>query len=105
MKLSRRESRIRRHKRVRAKVRGTAMRPRLSAFRSNKYLHLQLIDDEAGRTLAAAFSEEADAAGKLLAKRALEQGIKQAVFDRGGYKYHGQVKKAAEAIRAAGLRL
>ncbi len=101
---SRRENRIRRHKRVRARVRGTATRPRLSVFRSHKYVHLQLIDDETSRTLAAAFGKEALAAGRLLAKRASDLGIKAAVFDRGGYKFHGRVKQLAEAVRSGGLK-
>jgi large subunit ribosomal protein L18 len=113
----RRESRLRRHMRVRKKIYGTAERPRLAVFRSNKHLVLQVIDDEAGRTLAAASTTEAseratgnggsvEAAtriGKLLAERAKAVGIDKVVFDRGGFAYHGRVAAAAEAAREAGL--
>ncbi|MBI2637860.1 MAG: 50S ribosomal protein L18 [Candidatus Sungbacteria bacterium] len=112
---SKRSKRIRRHRRVRANIMGTALRPRLSVFRSNKHLHLQLIDDEAGRTLVAAETREvkktkgkqgsaASEVGTLLAKKALEKGIKEIVFDRGGYRYHGNIKKLADAARAGGLK-
>ena len=115
--------RIIRHKRVRAKVRGTKKCPRLSIFRSNRGMYVQLIDDEAGLTLASAFSKEIKAgeakAGKggsslkkdisfqlggLLAKKAALKKIKQVVFDRGGYKYHGRVKALAEGAREGGLK-
>jgi large subunit ribosomal protein L18 len=113
----RRESRIRRHRRVRKKVHGTAERPRLAVFRSNKHLIAQVIDDDAGRTLAAASTAEAeqraagsgstvDAAsriGKLLAERAKAAGIEQVVFDRGGFIYHGRIAALAAAAREAGL--
>jgi large subunit ribosomal protein L18 len=113
----RRESRLRRHTRVRKKIYGTAERPRLAVFRSNKHLLLQVIDDEAGRTLAAASTTEAseratgnggsvEAAtriGKLLAERAKAAGIDKVVFDRGGFAYHGRVAAAAEAAREGGL--
>jgi large subunit ribosomal protein L18 len=113
----RRESRIRRHRRVRKKVHGTAERPRLAVFRSNKHLIAQVIDDDAGRTLAAAPTAEAeqraagsgstvDAAsriGKLLAERAKAAGIEQVVFDRGGFIYHGRIAALAAAARDAGL--
>ena len=109
-----REKRIRRHKRVRAKISGTATRPRLSVFRSHEHSHLQLIDDLQGMTLAAASTLEvkegkgkqakAIAAAKLLAKRAGEAGIKEVVFDRSGYKFHGRVKAIAEAARSGGLK-
>ena len=92
----RRESRIRRHGRVRKKIHGTAARPRLAVFRSNKHLVLQLIDDEAGRTLAAASTNEP-------AERAKAAGIEKVVFDRGGFAYHGRVAAAADAAREAGL--
>ena len=106
--------RLRRRRRVRAKVRGTATRPRLSVFRSNRGIFAQLIDDDAGRTLAAVNWTEADLrglkpmeqateAGKLLAARAKEAGIDTAVFDRGGYRYHGRVKALAEGAREGGL--
>lgn len=103
--------------RIRAKIRGTASRPRLSVFRSNRYLLVQLIDDMAGRTLAAASVREikktaktgrvvmATRLGALIAERAGKQHITQAVFDRGGYQYHGAVRAVAEAARAGGLNL
>lgn len=106
--------------RIRRKVHGTAERPRLSVFRSNQNLHLQLIDDREGRTLASVSTLEpafadlgfasggtvpaAEAAGKLLAERAREAGIEHAVFDRNGYDYHGRVRAVAEAAREAGLQ-
>jgi large subunit ribosomal protein L18 len=107
-----RESRARRHRRVRGKVAGTAERPRLAVFRSNRGITAQLIDDEAGRTLAAVESiefrgikpmEQAAQVGKALAERAKGAGIESAVFDRGGYQYHGRVKALAEAAREGGL--
>src|SRR3954466_6835031 len=107
--------RLRRHRRVRAKVRGTAERPRLAVFRSNKGVQAQLIDDVAGRTLAAVNwtesdlkelgrMEQATRAGGLLAERAKSAGIESVVFDRGGYRYHGRVKALAEGAREGGLR-
>jgi large subunit ribosomal protein L18 len=109
------QRRLKRRRRVRAKVTGTAERPRISVFRSNRGLFLQLIDDEAGRTLAAVSWTEADLkslrgaeqarkAGSLLAERAKAAGVENAVFDRGGYQYHGRVKALAEAAREAGLQ-
>jgi large subunit ribosomal protein L18 len=106
--------RLRRRRRVRAKVRGSAERPRLSVFRSNRGVSAQLIDDVSGRTLAAvnwtegdvkgmAKMEQATQVGKLLAERAKAAGIETAVFDRGGYQYHGRVKALAEGAREAGL--
>ncbi|MFN3597383.1 MAG: 50S ribosomal protein L18 [Rubricoccaceae bacterium] len=105
-------ARIRR--RIRAKVAGTASRPRLSVFRSNKYIYAQLIDDVAGVTLAAASSREngtegspqerSRATGQRLAERARAAGIDVAVFDRGGYRYHGNVKALAEGAREGGLQ-
>jgi large subunit ribosomal protein L18 len=117
MKRTKRESRQRRHWRVRARVRGTAARPRLAIFRSNKYIYAQLIDDDAGTTLAAASSLQKDVAGdvgsgsmaaatavgKTLAERAKEKGMDRVSFDRGGYKYHGRVKALADGAREAGL--
>ena len=102
------KSRDRRRTRIRSKVKGTAERPRLSVFRSNKHIYAQLIDDVKGRTLAAA-SGVADVSassgvGKVLAEKALESGIKEVVFDRGGYKYHGRVKALAEGAREGGLK-
>ena len=113
----RRTGRIIRHARVRKKIQGTAARPRLAVFRSNKDLVLQVIDDEAGRTIASASSNEAaqrglgsganvDAATRLatlVAERAKSAGVEKVVFDRGGFAYHGRVAAAAEAARAAGL--
>jgi large subunit ribosomal protein L18 len=113
--LTKREARAKRHRRIRGKVRGTAERPRLVVSRSNKGIAAQLVDDLEGRTLAAAswqnlegFSgtktEQAAAVGKLLAERARSAGIESAVFDRGGYLYHGRVKALAEAAREGGLQ-
>jgi large subunit ribosomal protein L18 len=104
-----------RHHRLRAKVSGTAVKPRLNIFRSNTGIYVQFIDDENGKTLAAASSSEikskgkkselSAAVGKLAAEKALKLGITEAVFDRGGYQYHGRVKSLAEAVRSAGLKL
>jgi large subunit ribosomal protein L18 len=106
--------RLKRRRRVRAKVRGSAERPRVSVFRSNRGIFAQLIDDDAGRTLAAVNwtesdlrslkpLEQASKAGELLAERAKAAGIETAVFDRGGYRYHGRVKALAEGAREGGL--
>ncbi len=110
------ELRRRRHNRVRRKVHGSAERPRLAVFRSNKHISAQLIDDDAGRTLAAASSTEGDlrgnpggnvdaatTVGKLVATRAKSAGITTVVFDRGGFAYHGRVAALADAARAEGL--
>src|SRR3989344_5486044 len=105
------EKRIRRHKRIRAKIAGTAERPRLSVFKSNKYLYAEIIDDVAGRTLAAASSlefnkkvkDEAREVGKTIAQRACDKKIKKIVFDRGGYVYTGKVKALADGARDGGL--
>jgi large subunit ribosomal protein L18 len=109
--------RKRRHKRVRAKISGTAERPRLNVSRSIQHIYAQLIDDTEGRTLASASTlestlrdktggniEAANAVGKLIAERALEKGITAVVFDRGGYRYHGRVKALADAAREGGLQ-
>ena len=96
--------RIQRHKRVRSKVVGTSNRPRLSVFRSNKYVFLQLIDDSKGETLASIRSDLAFDAGKLLAEMAKKKNIKEAVFDRGGYVYGGRVKQVADGAREGGLK-
>ena len=107
--------RLRRRRRVRAKVRGTAERPRLSVFRSNRGIQAQLIDDTAGRTLAAVTwtegelksmprIDQAKRAGELIAERGRKAGVEECVFDRGGYRYHGKVKALAEGAREAGLR-
>jgi large subunit ribosomal protein L18 len=106
--------RLKRRRRVRAKVHGSAVRPRISVFRSNRGIFAQLIDDDAGRTLASVQwteealrslkpMEQAEEAGKLLASRAKDAGIDTAVFDRGGYQYHGRVKALAEGAREGGL--
>jgi large subunit ribosomal protein L18 len=106
--------RLKRRRRVRAKVRGTAERPRIAVFRSNRGIFAQLIDDDAGRTLAAVNwtepelrslkrMEQANKAGAVLAERAKAAGVETAVFDRGGYQYHGRVKALAEGAREAGL--
>ena len=110
-----RKARVRRHKRVRTKVFGTAERPRLVVFRSNRGIEAQLVDDVEGRTLAAASwlhvrgfkgnkTAQAAEVGKLLAQRAKEAGLETVVFDRGGYLYHGRVKALADAAREGGLR-
>jgi large subunit ribosomal protein L18 len=107
-------SRLRRRRRVRAKVRGTAERPRLSVFRSNRGMVAQLIDDDRGHTVAAVSWTEADLrdlkpmdqakrAGEVLANRAREAGVESCTFDRGGYRYHGRVKALADGAREAGL--
>jgi large subunit ribosomal protein L18 len=107
-----------RHRRVRQKVTGTVSRPRLCVFRSLNHIHAQLIDDSKGQTLVSMSTldsqirskangivkiKKAEEVGTLLAGRALNKGIKQVIFDRGGYKYHGRVKALAEAARKAGL--
>ena len=108
------QQRLKRRRRVRAKVTGTAERPRISVFRSNRGIHAQLVDDLAGHTLAAVSwtesdlrslkpMEQAEQAGKTLAERAKAAGIEAAVFDRGGYRYHGRVKAFAEGVREGGL--
>lgn len=95
-----------RHKRIRAKIYGSKERPRLSIFRSNKYIYAQLIDDDAGKTLVSVYYalKNAEKVGESIAKKALEKKIKTIVFDRGGYKYHGRVKALAEAARKEGLK-
>ena len=109
------QTRLRRRRRVRAKVRGTAERPRLSVFRSNRGIQAQLIDDVNGHTLAAVNwvepdlkslgrMEQAKKAGELLAERAKAAGVETCVFDRGGYRYHGKVKALAEGAREGGLK-
>jgi len=109
------EHRLRRRRRVRAKVRGSAERPRLSVFRSNRGVQAQLIDDVGGKTLAAVYwteqelkglgrMDQAKRAGEILAERAKEAGAETAVFDRGGYRFHGRVKALADGAREAGLK-
>ena len=108
------QRRLKRRRRVRAKVRGTAERPRLSVFRSNRGIQAQLVDDVAGHTLAAVnwtegdlkdlkSMEQAKRAGELLAERAKAAGVESVVFDRGGYRYHGRVKALADGAREGGL--
>ena len=106
--------RIRRKGRVRAKVSGTASCPRLSVFRSNRGIYAQIINDEIGKTIASVSPKEAKTTGKkidislelgkLIAKKAIEKGVSQVVFDRNGYKYHGRVKALAEGARQGGLK-
>jgi large subunit ribosomal protein L18 len=116
MALSTRERRQRRHRRVRKKIMGTAQRPRLSVFRSNKHIYAQAIDDLSGCTVAAASTMEAglramstgtvDAAkqvGKLVGERVKAQGVDTVVFDRGGFQYHGRIAAVADGAREAGL--
>ena len=114
-KETRRESRTRRHERVREHIRGSAARPRLAVFRSLSHIYAQLIDDDAGTTLVAASSvdakdakgnksERAKAVGSMLGERANEKGIDAVVFDRGGYRYHGRIKALGDGARSAGLR-
>jgi large subunit ribosomal protein L18 len=113
------EARKRRHGRIRLKLSGTAARPRLNVFRSLEHIYAQVIDDEAGRTLASASTldqelaagitgkpkrEQAALVGKAVAERALAAGIDEVVFDRGGYLYHGRVKALADAAREGGLK-
>lgn len=112
--------RLRRKKRARAKIYGTSDMPRLSIFRSNRYDYVQLIDDEKGKTMVSATTKElensklktqnsklilAGQLGELIGKKAVEKGIKRAVFDRSKYKYHGRVKAIAEGARKSGLQL
>ena len=117
MKLSRRESKINRHRRIRGRVNGSSERPRLAVFRSHQHIYAQVIDDTSHSTLVAASTldpgltsldskSNCDASvevGKLIAQRLLEKGISKVVFDRGGNLYHGRVKALAEAAREAGL--
>jgi len=114
--MGRRLARDRRHSRVRKKVHGTAARPRLAVFKSNRYIYAQIIDDDGARTLATASLQEksmraktltidsAAEVGKLLAQRAADAGIAEVVFDRGGYPFHGRVKALADAVREAGVK-
>jgi large subunit ribosomal protein L18 len=114
-KLTTRQARARRHRRVRGKITGTAERPRLAVFRSNRGIFAQLIDDDAGRTVASASwldlksqrgnkTDQAAAVGKALAEAAGKAGVAACVFDRGGYLYHGRVKALAESAREGGLQ-
>ncbi len=118
MKLTRRESKVRRHRRVRGKVIGSLERPRLAVFRSNEHIYAQVIDDTNHHTIVAASTVEPELktalgsggnceasvqVGKLIAVRSLEKGITKVVFDRGGNLYHGRIKALADAAREAGL--
>ena len=118
MALTKAEHRVRRHRRVRKKVSGTAERPRLAVFRSNKHIYVQAIDDLSGRTIASASTMEADLrsstgatvdaakkVGKLVGERAKAAGVSTVVFDRGGFKYHGRIAAVADGAREAGLEL
>jgi large subunit ribosomal protein L18 len=110
---AKREARLRRHRRVRRRVVGTPERPRLVVFRSNRHIYAQIIDDVAGRTLAAATSvalpgegdkrDDAKRVGNELARRAKQAGVAAVVFDRAGYRYHGRVQALADAVREGGL--
>jgi large subunit ribosomal protein L18 len=113
--LTTRQARERRHRRVRGKIAGTAERPRLAVFRSNRGIFAQLIDDETGRTLASAGwlglktfkgtkTEQATEVGKALAAAAKQAGVERCVFDRAGYLYHGRVKALADGVREGGLQ-
>jgi large subunit ribosomal protein L18 len=118
MRLTKSEHRVRRHRRVRKKMMGTSERPRLAVFRSNKHIYVQAIDDVAGTTIASASTMETDLrsgstatvdaakqVGKLIGERAKAAGVTTAVFDRGGFKYHGRVAALADGAREAGLTL
>jgi large subunit ribosomal protein L18 len=112
-RIDRKVNRMKRHRRVRVNTTGTAERPRLAVFRSNNHLYAQVIDDSGGKTLAAASTvalkakgkgmAEAASVGKAIADKAKAAGVKQVVFDRGGFLYHGRIKALAEAAREAGL--
>jgi large subunit ribosomal protein L18 len=112
--MTKRQARVRRHRRVRGKIAGTAARPRLVVFRSNRGISAQLVDDASGRTLASASSkgvsasgskiEQANAVGKALADSAKKAGVDSCVFDRAGYLFHGRVKALAEGAREGGLQ-
>jgi len=116
-KVSRSQARVRRHIRIRKKISGTAERPRLSVFRSEKNIYAQLIDDSVGNTIVSASTKDKDFSakvgsnkeaarlvGEIIAKKALDKGITEVVFDRGGYIYHGRIKELADAAREAGLK-
>lgn len=118
--ISRKAKRIIKHRRVRARVKGTAERPRLSVFRSNRHIYAQVVDDTQGKTLAhlndavldeskskrkrSPKTDKARLIGKILGETLLKKGVKEIVFDRGGYKYHGQVKALAEGLRETGVK-
>ncbi len=117
---AKRQHRLDRHKRVRAKIQGTAKRPRVAVFKSNQYVYVQVIDDVAGKTLASVSnyggkkskaktknkkSEGASKAGEALAEKMKGMGITEAVFDRGGFKFHGRVKAVADGLRKGGIKI
>jgi large subunit ribosomal protein L18 len=113
-KITKQQARVKRHRHVRTKIKGTADRPRLAIYRSLKHIHAQLIDDVAGRTLTSSSTAKlkltgtvanATKVGEEIAKLARDLKITEVVFDRGGYKYHGQVKAVAEGARGGGLKL
>jgi len=117
MIFTKRKNRIKRHKRIRAKIKGTSDIPRLSIFRSNRHLFAQIIDDSTGKTLVSSAikskvksvlkgtkTELAGKIGETLAEKAIAAGISKIVFDRGGYKYHGRIKSLAEGLRKGGLK-
>ena len=116
MEYDRAVQRARRRRRIRKKIRGSAARPRLSVYRSNKHIYAQVIDDDGGSTIAQASSRElgqkgslktaeaSKSVGKLVAERAKEAGVEEVAFDRGGYLYHGRVKSLAEGAREGGLK-
>lgn len=111
MKVSKKQSRIRRHARVRSQISGTAERPRVSVYKSNAHIYVQVIDDTIAKTIfgmsdskmKGTKSERSHALGKLVAAHIIKSGIKSALFDRGGYKYHGRVLNVAAGLREAGL--
>lgn len=113
--IAKQQSRIARHNRIRARVSGSATRPRLAVYKSNRYLHVQLIDDEARKTLVGASTKDiapkakkmdgAKALGEEMAKRAKGLGVTEVVFDRGGFRYIGRVATFADAVRAGGIKL
>lgn len=97
-------NRIRRHNRIRAKVQGTALRPRLCVYKSNRYLEVQVIDDTAGKTLASVKLDDAKKAGQEIAKKAKAAGVEAVVFDRGGFRYTGAIAVLADSAREGGLK-
>jgi large subunit ribosomal protein L18 len=114
MKVNKKDKRNRLHRKVRAKISGTAVLPRVSVYRSNVHMYAQVIDDAAGKTIFGASdknfkgvkgtkSEKAEMLGKLVAEQIIKAGIKTALFDRGGFKYHGRIQKVAEGLRAGGV--
>jgi large subunit ribosomal protein L18 len=111
MKVSKKQARLRLHKKVRAKISGTASLPRVSVWRTNAHIYAQVIDDVAGKTifgmgdkgLTGTKSEKAEQLGKKIAENIIKSGIKKALFDRGGFKYHGRVEKVAAGLRAGGV--